>query len=57
MTTPFTMGNMYSRNDIYKILNVPKERQGGHWNTGYRRYDDDLFIFANIKQLELQDKL
>ena len=44
MTTPFTMGNMYSRNDIYKILNVPKERQGGHWNTGYRRYDDDLFI-------------
>ncbi|WP_088291233.1 DUF3427 domain-containing protein [Bacillus mycoides] len=49
MTTTFTRGNMYSRNDIYKILNVPKERQGGHWNTGYRRYNDDLFIFANIK--------
>lgn len=45
---PFIVGEEYSRKDIYKILNVPPEQQEGNWNTGYNRYKDDWFIFANV---------
>ncbi|WHX97953.1 DUF3427 domain-containing protein [Neobacillus sp. DY30] len=44
----FEVGNTYSRKDVYRIVNVPKERQGGNWDTGYNRYNNDLYIFANI---------
>lgn len=45
---PFVVGHTYSRKDIYELLYVPLERQKGNWNTGYHRYNDDWFIFANI---------
>jgi len=38
----------YTKKDIYKILGVPSNLQGGNWDTGYNRYQDDYFIFANI---------
>lgn len=44
----FTVRETYSKKDIYAILNVPKEKQGGAWNTGYTRYNKDYYIFANI---------
>jgi 5-methylcytosine-specific restriction endonuclease McrA len=47
-STPFKIGKSYSRKDIYRIMNVPPERQGGNWDTGYNRYENDWFIFANI---------
>ncbi|MCO0600951.1 DUF3427 domain-containing protein [Peribacillus butanolivorans] len=45
---PFKVGDLYSRKDVYKIINVPKEKQGGIWDTGYTRYNNDWFIFANV---------
>src|SRR5690242_11188901 len=44
----FKVGNSYTKHDIYKILNVPVERQKGAWDTGYRKYEDGFYIFANI---------
>ena len=44
----FIVGNLYSKNDIYKILDVPKESQKGSWDTGYRSYNGDIFIFTNV---------
>jgi len=45
---PFTVGNSYTRKDIYRILNVPVERQKGNWNTGYNKYERDWFIFCGL---------
>ena len=44
----FKIGNDYVKSDIYRILNVPKESQRGAWDTGYRKYGDNIYIFANI---------
>lgn len=44
----FKVGGLYSRKDIYEILNVPKEKQKGSWNTGYRTYNGEYFIFVGI---------
>ena len=44
----FTVDNKYSKNEIYTILKVPKEKQKGAWDTGYREYEGDIYIFANI---------
>ena len=38
----------YHKEDIYKILSVPKDKQKGPWNTGYTKYDGAYYIFANI---------
>lgn len=48
LNTPFIVGHLYSRNDLYQLLNVPRQKQGGIWNTGYTIYNHDIFIFANI---------
>lgn len=45
---PFIIGNEYSRKDIYRIINVPPEKQEGNWNTGYTLYNNDYFVFVNI---------
>ena len=29
-------------------MNVPQEKQGGNWETGYNKFNDDWFIFVNI---------
>lgn len=42
----FKVNNLYSRKDIYELLNV--EKTGGNWNTGYNNYEDNWYIFANI---------
>ena len=44
----FIVGSTYFKDDIYSILNVPKARRKGAWDTGYRKYEGDIFIFANI---------
>lgn len=44
----FIPGREYHKEDIYKILSVPKEKQKGSWNTGYARYEGAYYIFANI---------
>lgn len=44
----FIQGELYSRNDIYQVLNVPIEKQKGNWNTGYREYEGEYYIFVNL---------
>jgi len=44
----FTVGKEYTKNDIYSLLNVPIERQKGSWDTGYRSYGGEVFIFTNV---------
>ncbi|MCC5803802.1 DUF3427 domain-containing protein [Rossellomorea vietnamensis] len=48
MATAFTIGNSYSRKDIYNIKKVPEEKQGGNWNTGYTTFNNDVYIFVNL---------
>lgn len=38
----------YFKEDIYKALSIPPEKQKGPWNTGYVKYDGSYYIFANI---------
>lgn len=38
----------YTKKDIYEILSVPVEKQKGVWDTGYREYEDNIYIFANV---------
>ena len=44
----FTIGSQYSKNDIYSILSVPVNQRKGAWDTGYREYNGDIFVFANV---------
>lgn len=44
----FIIEKEYTKNDIYNLLNVPLESQKGSWDTGYRSYNGDIYIFANI---------
>jgi hypothetical protein len=41
-------GEKYSRTDIQEILNVPPDRRGGDWSTGYTRYNNEFFLFVNV---------
>lgn len=47
-TYPFSVGDSYTKSDIYRICAVPAERQKGNWNTGYTNYNGDWFIFCGI---------
>ncbi|PTL37410.1 DUF3427 domain-containing protein [Alkalicoccus saliphilus] len=44
----FEVGRKYSRKDVYRIFDVPEEKQGGNWNTGYTTFNEDVFVFVNI---------
>ncbi len=45
---PLIPGNRYTKSDLYTIFNVPGKRQKGSWNTGYLKYEEAVYIFANI---------
>jgi len=45
---PFKVGDEYTKNDIYRICSVPSAKQRGNWDTGYTKFGDDWFIFANV---------
>jgi|GEM_PF-1798525 len=44
----FHPNSTYLKSDIYRILNVPVDKQRGAWDTGYREYNDSFYIFANV---------
>jgi 5-methylcytosine-specific restriction protein A len=44
----FKVNERYTKTDIYKILKVPTNQQKGNWNTGYTKYKEYIYIFANI---------
>lgn len=45
---PFTIGSKYTRSDIYRILGIPEEQQGGDWDTGYHRHLGDWYLFVAV---------
>ena len=47
----FTKNKLYSKEDIYKKLDVPNEQQKGKWNKGYCKHNNEWFIFANVDQV------
>lgn len=44
----FNVNQTYTKKQIYELLNVPNEKRKGNWDTGYRQYDGNFYIFANI---------
>jgi hypothetical protein len=48
MFYPFTIGNLYRRRDVYRVIGIPEDTKGGNWDTGYARHHTDWFIFANV---------
>lgn len=44
----FKVGKNYSKEDIYELMHVPKKSRKGSWDTGYRSYNEDIFIFSNV---------
>lgn len=47
-SSSFVVGELYSRKDVYRIMSVPEGKQGGNWDTGYTRFNNDCYIFVNI---------
>lgn len=44
----FKVEQQYTKKDLYRILNVPEDQQGGNWNTGYNQYQGNYYLFCNI---------
>ncbi|GLS36255.1 hypothetical protein GCM10010869_18440 [Mesorhizobium tianshanense] len=44
----FDIGQNYTRADVQETLNVPHERRGGNWDTGYSEYEGAFYVFCNI---------
>ena len=38
----FEPNQIYSRLQVYKLLNVPEEKRRGNWETGYNSYGEPL---------------
>ena len=41
-------GNYYTKSEIYSLFNVNELQQGGKWNNGYCKHNEEWFIFCNI---------
>lgn len=48
MDPMFKLGEAYTRKDVQELLQVPQDRQGGDWMTGYTMYEGELYIFCNV---------
>ncbi|WP_441252109.1 HNH endonuclease [Tardiphaga sp. 71_E8_N1_1] len=44
----FEVDAQFTRAQIQDLLDVPEERRGGDWDTGYTRFDNELFVFCNV---------
>ena len=44
----FVIGKNYTRASVQKLLDVPEAQRGGNWDTGYSRYNGEIFIFCNV---------
>lgn len=48
MLLPFQSGQIYTRKDIFGLLNLSPLPIGGNWFTGYHSHGGSHFVFANI---------
>jgi putative restriction endonuclease len=44
----FEVGALYTRAQIQDALDVPEDRRGGDWATGYTTYDGQVYVFCNV---------
>ena len=44
----FSVNEAYTKKQIYALLNVPFAQQGGNWDTGYREYEGNFYLFVNV---------
>jgi 5-methylcytosine-specific restriction protein A len=44
----FQTGKLYTKNDIYELLNVPFGKRKGAWDTGYHEYNNEIYLFVNV---------
>src|SRR5437762_749007 len=44
----FQLGSHYTRDDIQDRLRVPVKRRSGNWNTGYTRFNGEVYVFCNV---------
>ena len=45
---PFVVGQQYTRQDVYGLMDVPEDKRRGNWETGYTRWGNDLFMFPTV---------
>lgn len=48
-SSPFSVGNTYTREQIQKLLGLEPQR-GGNWATGHTRHNGDTFIFPTLEE-------
>lgn len=46
-TYPFSVGNTYTRQDVFRVVGVP-DHKGGAWFTGYASHGPDWFVFCGV---------
>lgn len=46
--THFDVGALYTRDEIAEHIQMPKERRGGNWDTGYDQFNGEYFLFCNV---------
>ena len=44
----FERGQEYTRRQLFRLLGVPEDIQGGNWFTGYNEYKGSFYVFANV---------
>lgn len=44
----YTVGDTYTRNDIYEFLGLSDAERGGDWLNGYHRHGNDYYVFCNV---------
>ncbi|HEV2817809.1 MAG TPA: hypothetical protein VGW40_11400 [Allosphingosinicella sp.] len=49
VATSFQTGQLFTRAQVAAHIGLPLDRRkGGHWDTGYSRWNDEFFIFCNV---------
>ncbi|WP_296096985.1 hypothetical protein [uncultured Agrobacterium sp.] len=48
MVEVFKVGKQYTREEVATQIDMPVERRGGAWDTGYDEWNGRAFIFANV---------
>lgn len=44
----FKVGGAYTRKDVFRLIGLPIEPNGGNWFTGYTAHGNDWFIFCGV---------
>jgi hypothetical protein len=48
LVAKFAVGKKYSREQVADAIALPPDLRGGAWQTGYRRWRSEFFVFCNI---------